>query len=316
MSPFHFSSNSLFFAAAVFRKSSRLLRILSVFAVLCAVAAAANRSTYIDYDEYWVSPPTARGVALDTTHQQVFIVCAGLDRVEARSTVDYHLIRSIPFAAANSIDISPDRSTVVVGVGAHMIFLNTTTYSKINDVAVPNMALGIQAVLYLANGNMMVRGVDGDSTNGGSTAFWNAATNQFSFTAPGTTTPYQPNGPMARSGDYSRVILGDATTSGSLQIIDATTGAVLWTGGYGGYIYSLAINNDGSKFAACVDPAGYSPSLVILDSSFDEIYQDQMGCQGMVFSADGTKLYRRRCGQLDQLYASSGYDHLCSNQPG
>ena len=195
---------------------------------------------------------------------------------------------------------------MVIGTGAHMVFLNTVTYAKINDVVVPNTIFGIGAILYLANSNAMVRGTSISSTGGGATQFWNAASNAFNDTAPGTTTGYQTSGPMARSGDYTKVILGDATSAGNLQIIDGTSGAIVWStetsgAGYGGYIEAVAINNDASKFAVCAEPAGAGQILLILDSSFDEVYQDEAGCLGMIFSGDGETLYR------DVSINSTGY---------
>ncbi|MGB0065007.1 MAG: IPT/TIG domain-containing protein, partial [Terracidiphilus sp.] len=69
------------------------------------------------------------------------------------------------------------------------------------------------------------------------------------------------------------------------QVIDANSGQILWSGsGYG-----VAVNQNGSRYAICDSQGGFE--LTIMDASFDSIYQDDDGCQG-VFSADGQTFYR------------------------
>ena len=98
---------------------------------------------------------------------------------------------------------------------------------------------------------------------------------------------------MTRSGDHSKILLGDSTTSGVVQIIDGKTGQVMQKLSYfGNYIVWLAANIDASRYAICMEPPGFTDILLVLDSSFDEIYQDENGCLGMTFSADGKTLYR------------------------
>jgi hypothetical protein len=154
--------------------------------------------------------------------------------------------------------------------------------------------VGITAFVYTANGNAFVRAGEGLSTGGGITAYWNQAANSFTgeSNSVGASGPYQTTGPLARSGDYTKIMLGDASSGGNVQIIDGNTGQVLQHMTYGGYIDALAANKDASRYAVCVEPAGIAPYLIILDSSFDEIYQDEAGCLGMTFSADGNTLYR------------------------
>jgi hypothetical protein len=248
-------------------------------------------------------------MALDSAHQQIFTAWPFRDRVDVLSTVDYHLIYSIAVPSPSTLDISPDGTTLAVGTSSsHILFFDTGTFAKTNDIVFPDSALGISAFLYAANGNAMIRAEEGISTGGGITAYWNAASNSFQSVSnvemPSSST-YSPTGPLARSGDYSKFILGDASSGGAVQIIDANSGQILFsfgepygtfnpaqTPGFGGYIDALAANIDGSRYAVCVEPAGVGPYLVILDSTFDEIYQDQEGCIGITFSGDGQSLYR------------------------
>jgi hypothetical protein len=269
------------------------LFVLSLLVALCMcpqVQAATNRSTYIPYDSpYYLDA----GVALDEAHQQLFTFWQALDRIDVLSTTDYHLIRSISVPSPSSLDISPDGTTLAVATSsAHILFFDTGTFAKTNDIVFADSAQGVTTFVYTANGNGVVRAAEGLSTGGGITAYWNQATNAFEnqSNAEGAVGPYQTTGPMARSGDYSKIMLGDATTGGNVQIIDGSSGQVLQHTTFGGYIMGLAANNNASRYAVCVETAGRV--LIILDSSFNQLYQDEAGCPGMTFSADGNTLYR------------------------
>lgn len=257
--------------------------------------AATNRSTYIPYDVSWFGPPDFRTVIFDQVHQQIFTAWSQLDRVDVLSAVDYRLIRSIVVPSPSTLDISPDGSTLAVGTSAaHILFFDTGTFAKTNEIVFPESALGITAFVYTANGNALIRAAEGLSTGGGITAYWDHVTNSFSneSNAMGAIGIYNTTGPLARSGDYSRILLGDASSGGGVQIIDGNTGNVLQSFGFGGYIMGLAANKSASRFAICVEPAGFANILVILDSSYNEIYQDEAGCGAMAFNQDGATLYR------------------------
>ncbi len=277
-----------------------LLCLFALFCLLPASTSAADRSVYLPYDTNWMSGPVSKWIALDTIHQQIFTAWPFRDRVDVLSTVDYHLIRSINVASPSTLDISPDGTTLAVGTSSsHILFFDTGTFGKTNDVVFPDAALGISAFLYTANGNGMIRAEKGLSTGGGITAYWNHASNSFqniSFAGAISPTAYSATGPMARSGDYTKIMLGDASSRGEVQVIDGNTGQIIWdTGAFGfqGYIYSLAANRDASRYAVCAQTPGSYQTLVILNSTFDEIFQDNVsGCLGITFSADGTKLYR------------------------
>jgi len=251
--------------------------------------AASNRSTYIPYDVSWIASPDFRTVSFDQVHQQIFTAWSQLDRIDVLSAADYHLIRSIVVPSPSTLDISPDGTTLAVGTsGAHVLFFDTGTFAKTNDIVFPDSALGITAFVYTANGNAFIRAAEGLSTGGGITAYWNQATNSFSneSNAASFTGIYNTSGPLARSGDYTRILLGDESGAGSVQIIDGNTGVVLHTfSDFDTYITGLAAT--ANRFAICAQPL-----LVILDSAYNEIYQDESGCGPMAFSRDGNTLYR------------------------
>lgn len=269
---------------------------LSLICVLCYAGAsrAANRSDSIVFDNNWISSSDYRYIALDQIQQQIFLAWPSLDRIDVLATSDYHLIHSIAVPSPSSVDISPDGTTLAVATSsAHILFFSTSTYAKTNDLVFPESALGVSAFVYTANGNAIIRADEGLSTGGGITVYWNHSTNAFigepnalagSGAQSGT---YQTTGPIARSGDYTRIMLGDATSAGVVQVIDGNTGNILQQFSFfGAYIIGLAANNNASRYAIC---AG---GLIVMDGSFNEIYQDEANCIGMTFSADGNVLYR------------------------
>ncbi len=275
--------------------SVSILVVFLVFCLVLQVQAAADRSSYILYDSSWIGPPDFKLIAFDAQHNQIFIGWSALDRIDVLSAADYHLIRSMTVPSPSSLDISPDGSTLAVATtSAHILFFDTSTFTETSDLVFPDSALFITAFVYTANGNAFVRAAEGLSTGGGIAAYWDHVANSFNnaSNAEGATGPYQTTGPLARSGDYSRIALGDATSSGNVQIIDGNSGQPVQQLAYGGYILALAVNKDASRYAVCVEEAGYGPYLVVLDASFNEIFQDQAGCIGMAFSQDGNTLYR------------------------
>jgi hypothetical protein len=274
-----------------------LVAVLSFLVLSTGIRVqAANRSKYILYDSAWPGPSEFRYMAFDQAHQQIFTAWPNLDRIDVLSAADYHVIRSIPVLSPSSLDISPDGTTLAVGTSSsHVLFFDTTTFVKTNDIVFPDSALGISAFVYTANGNAIVRAEEGLSTGGGITAYWDHLANAFinQSNALGVVGPYQTEGPMTRSGDYSIIMLGDSTTGGVVQIIDGNTGGVVQVLSYfGAYVMWLAANNDASRYAVCLEPPAFADTLAILDSSFNVIYQDEGGCLGMIFSADGKTLYR------------------------
>ena len=141
-----------------------LIAILSLLIILCAGirVQAANRSTYIHYDSAWVGPSEFRYIAFDQMHQQIFTAWPGLDRIDVLSAADYRLIQSIPVLSPSSVDISPDGTTLAVSTSSsHILFFDTGTFVKTNDVVFPESALGISAFVYTANGNAIVRAEEG-----------------------------------------------------------------------------------------------------------------------------------------------------------
>lgn len=102
---------------------------------ICIRAQGANRSKYILYDSAWPGPSEFRYIAFDQTHQQIFTAWPRLDRIDVLSATDYHVIQSIPVLSPSSLDISPDGTTLAVGTSSsHILFFDTTTFVKTNDV--------------------------------------------------------------------------------------------------------------------------------------------------------------------------------------
>ncbi|MGB0063067.1 MAG: hypothetical protein WBP85_01360, partial [Terracidiphilus sp.] len=183
-------------------------------------AAASNRSAYIPYDSAWTNESASPQIVLDGAHQQIFTAWVNLDRVDVLSTVDYHLIHSIAVPSPASVDISPDGSTLAVAAsGQHVFFFSTTTFAKTNDVVIPALpGLGnfaeVTSFIYAANGNAIINiGLTNIATPGTAVVYWDAATNSVSLTPPNSSTNYSGASLLARSGDYTKILMADFTES-------------------------------------------------------------------------------------------------------
>ena len=267
-----------------------LMILLAMEALLSSprAANAADRSTILAYDSTWVGSPSSKWIALDTVHRQVFTAWPQLDRVDVLSTVDYHLIRSIELASPSSLDISPDGTTVAVGTGgSHVFFFSTSTLAKTNEIVLPVSGGAIGAFVYTANGDAFI--FDGSFEYGGTTYLWDHASNTLLSPPspdPETSLPlYLGASPIARSADYSRIIMG--SYGGPVQIVSGIDKKVLWSGSFGTNIDAVAAGKGGNRYAVCSQSY-----LSVLDSSFDVIYQDERGCLGVTFSPDGQSIYR------------------------
>jgi len=260
--------------------------------LLCGQAEAANsRSTYIFHTGLTPTFKNAPYMVLDTAHQQIFTAWTSLDLVEVDSTVDYHKIATIPVLSPESVDISPDGATLAVANSSeHLQFFSTTTYAKTNDVVYPASGNSIIGFLYTNVGGVLITASGSELTTADATVFWNASTNIFSTADPNSGTAYTAANVIARSADYTRVVLGyesgDDPPSGSTQVIDGTSGTILYS--LAQPSYALAANNNGSRLAFCLG----GTDLLILNSSFQPVYQDEFGCTNMLFSSDGGTLYR------------------------
>lgn len=271
--------------------------LLALF-VLCSgfLARAANRSAFVLVDA-GVNELDYRVMAYDAGHGQLFLAWALEDRIDVISAADYHLIHSIAAPSPVSIDISPDGTTLAVGsMSSHVLFFSTSTFEKTNDVVIPGIQLGIAAFVYAANGNAFVLDGGDPLTARGTVSYWDHLTGsvtipQIQLGAP-LSGPFETVAVMARSGDYSRVMLGDASTGGVVQILDANTGKLLQQTQYNGFVAGLAINKDASRSAVCIYQPNQGNYLTIQDGSYNQIYQDDIGCGGMAFSGDGQSLYR------------------------
>lgn len=262
--------------------------------------ASSNRSTYIEYGV--AGAPALNAMALDRVHQQVFTAWTSLDRIDVLSTVDYHLIKSIITPSPATLDISPDSSTIAVGNGASTVsFFSTATYQKTAQVVIPQMGLGIIALAYGVNSDLMLLG--SDSNGNGITAFWSHAANAIEYYSGPSVWPNGPYiisrspipGQLTRSSDYTRFMVAQ-TDMGEVQIIDGSNGRPLYTWNAGDWSTTfVAAASGGQRYAICAGPVGYTPTVHILDANFNELYEDPLYtsgiCYGMTFSPDGGTLY-------------------------
>jgi DNA-binding beta-propeller fold protein YncE len=258
--------------------------------VICQAPKAPDGNTLL------LTYATPQGTAYDRVHKHLFVTVTNLNRVDVFSTVDYHLVASIPVPMPLGIDIAPDDTRVVVGSATQEFFFIDTGLLQVVQ-QVPLAALGTGNVLgaqpsdvaLTSTGNtLLLTFPPGGGSAIGSLEEWNPSTGQFT----------QPLGPqvapmcMASSADHRKTLIGTCGLNNAnpqVALYDAATDSIQ------GYLYGgsrvegLAANPNGTQFAVNV----FGTELVVLDENFNVV--GTVGLSGrvgnMVYSLDGRYLY-------------------------
>ncbi len=258
------------------------------------------------------SQAVAKLIVYDSVHQQVLASNTTLNEVDVFSTVTHQQTATIPVPAPFGLDISADGSTIYVGTFTDFIYtidpqqlvvtgqvsfaepLSSTQSAVVNSPS---------AVATLSNGNVMVLLGAGDGTGaGGSLVIWDPVTDQIVETIP---TQYPAIGPMARSGDHTKVAFtyqlegGGGTTVTLYDVAtDKTTNGVYLGGGIP---FAIALNGNGSEIAVSGGPA-----LQTYNNQLNPLNQTPVfSPMGVLFSTDGTKIYQSNAGSVDQVFDSA-----------
>ena len=205
-------------------------------------------------------------------------------------------VAQIDVPGASSADISLDGATIWVGTVTQQVVaistasLQVTSRTSIRPIApIPNATFDRpEEILALSSGQFLVR-VRQSFAAQSVLARWNPAPNPLTNLSSAV-----PNGlgPMARTGDHTKVLVAAADSSGNMAILDSNgnvhTGPVA-TGN--GSISFVAANSDGSNFALVLASNGVS-QIILLDGALNQIAaQSSPGVSGLMFSPDGKFLY-------------------------
>jgi hypothetical protein len=275
--------------------SSLTLHVLSSVPLL--------RSTYVRIDatrgsDSVVDEPDHQMIAYDPTHKHIFVANRQLSRIEVLSSVDGSRVTSLPVPLPSSVDLSPDGSRVWVGTSVEEIdAIDTATLSVAQRLPiagiVPQFGLHYtlpQGLTLTSNGQALVN-LRSRLTTGSVLAKWNPVSNTFADITPAQLRPSV--GPMVRSGDYTKVLVGSEDTGGWLMLYDAGSDTFSKQVQYFGSIPTiLSANPTGTQFAACLQAPGAATFVVLLDANLTELARFNAGLvAGMVYSRDGKFLY-------------------------
>ncbi len=254
----------------------------------------------------------AKLIVYDGARQHILVSNTLLNEVDVFSTVTHRQIATIAVPDPFGIDLSADGKTIYVGTFTD--FLYTLDPQKLAVTGRVSFADPMQAGQYvtvntplavatLSNGNVMLLTGSGDGAGAGaSVIIWDPTANQVVETLP---TGYPAIGPMARSGDHSKVAFTYQASGGNGTNVTLYDVAIDQTinGSYNGAIpYSLAVNNDGSEIAI-----GGGLLLQTYDSQLNPLKQVplSLSSMGVLFSTDGTKIYHSNAGTRIDVYDSN-----------
>ena len=247
--------------------------------------------------------PHHRHIVYDAVNKHLFVANRAMNRVEVFSTTTQlpgvglgARVAQIDVPGASSADLSSDGTTVWVGtITEQIVAIDTTSlqvksrYSIKPMSPVPNASFDRpEEILALAAGNCLMR-IRQSSTTQSILASWNPPA-----TSPTSLMSAIPNGlgPMARTGDQTKVLVAASDTSGNLAILDSNGSVVTGPIAAGSGTIALgAANPNGTVFAVVLVSNGAS-QIILLDAGLNQIAaQPSTGTLGLVFSVDGEFLY-------------------------
>jgi hypothetical protein len=244
--------------------------------------------------------PRHRRIAYDSARQLVFVANRAMNRVEVFSSTTATRVAQVSVPGASSADLSADGTTVWIGTVTEQVAAIDTAslqvkarYEITGQQPLPNTLFDRpEELLALANGNLMMR-LRQSQTGESLLALWEPSSN-----TPTNLTSTEPQlfqnglGVMARTGDYTQLIVAAGDSSGGVAVYNANGSVVAGPHSVGtGTIPLVAANSDGSMFAAVFDSNGAS-QVLLFDNALNQVaVHASSAVYGVVFSRDGQFLY-------------------------
>lgn len=240
-----------------------------------------------------VGEPAHRRIVYDAVRNRIFVANRLMNRVDVFST-DQELIARIPVAEPTSIDFSADGTKIWVGsaveqaVSIDPMDLQAAAVT-VTGIVTPLTRFSLpQEIVPLSNGTILVN-LRQAGTQNSKLARWNPASNSFTeLTSAGLGAP----GPMARSGDHTKMLVAANNSTGGLFLYEAQSNSFTRTAQFSGSLPTLvAANGDGSRFAVCL-VSGSSAQVGLMDGTLAPLmFRSATTVWGLVFSIDGRFLY-------------------------
>jgi IPT/TIG domain len=244
--------------------------------------------------------PQHRTVLLDSARGHVFVANGVLNQVGVYSTADGSQVAAISVPSPSSLDVSPDGSRIWVGTDVEEIdAIDPVALQIVARLPVPGVtSQGVGGPLFsiptgvvLTGQNQALVHLHWRGTTGSEVVEWDLGKNIFTSIP---SSPFNPGaGFMARSGDYSKVLVGSIDTSGIVAIYDTASGSFTSHVQLFSTIPTvLAANTNGSQFAVFFDGQGGPSTLEILDAGLNTLATlPTVQVRGMLYSLDGKSLY-------------------------
>jgi hypothetical protein len=234
------------------------------------------------------------GSLYESTNKYLFVCVTNFNRVDVFSTLDYHLISSIPVPAPMGIDIWPDNTQVVTGsLTPNLFVIDTSSLRIVRSVPVPaqgnvNPQLFFPtSVAQSSNGNTVLIMNNANAPDSTVLAEWDSKTGQFTYRND-VSSPLC----IVSSADRTKTLIGSLNALSLYDASSNTLTASLNQYGCGG---AIGANMNGTQFATSINSGGKT-TLVLLDSDLNVQGQIPMGIpeernMGIVYGKRGGYLY-------------------------
>jgi len=261
--------------------------------------------------------PPIQYMIYDPARSQIFVSVGYRNLVLVYDSGTHALKASIPVSSPLGMDMTADGSILYVGSGTNFLFAVDPNSLQVKQIIntrqiLPPDGFAPVSPITLSTGALLIlpsEGVDGS----GFFVVWSPSTGtETTFPVPSAVYAW---GAVVRSADHSKVLIAGTTTGSPVSIFDAATEQFI-TIPIPSYIIARVAANPAKDQFAISDLDG---NVNVYDSQFNHLGYirieppNQTGGQrnnGMVFSADGSKLYLF----VDQTI--QGYDTVAFQQFG
>jgi DNA-binding beta-propeller fold protein YncE len=249
-----------------------------------------TRSTFARTDQ----SPT--GIVYDPFRKLVFVCVEVLNEVLVLSSVDGHLVSTIPVQYPAGIDEAVDGSAVYVvnPIFGYISTIDPNLFQVVRQSSVPSSVSGtipsppFFQIATLSNGKVFLLRADQSLTKS-PFILWDPSTNTFTDIGTLPLPPYQ--GQITRSADHSKVLAWGGNSSGLTAVLyDATTDMLTGQAFFGSAAW-LAINSNGSQIVA---EGLQEQSTNFYDAHFNllgSVSLNVFPATGIVYSFDGSAAY-------------------------
>jgi hypothetical protein len=289
------------------KASSGSLSHSAPFSLTIQAGAAQNlpRSTFLRNDSVAAmdtpsGEPRRRQVVYDATGKRFFVANPAMNRVEIYADANPSLQSMIDVPGASSVDLSSDAATLWVGGNTEELLAISTSslqvsarYPMAGLSPIPGVVFNRpREALTLGSGKLALR-LRQSTASESLLALWDPSSNTATDLTSRAPAVFQSGlGAMVRSGDRTRLLAAANDSSGEAVVLDGNGNVAGGPQVLGsGNIIGLAVNTNGSRFAALINSAGVE-QVVIFDGSLNSLASYlATNSAGIVFSRDGQTLY-------------------------